>query len=173
MASTCSTIPSPLGESQSVVHNAPAGDKYDKGVYQAGQTLLSKYCTHYPRQHTLSHQIPPLCPTKFPGIISLDKSKSTRKQDAQFEGLQVNKYGERCEYLVHSAFTTLIKTTTPDPPILVVNNFSLDEYNQFHKISALKGELPGLKLKGVKTNGEHDMVVFVKDMGVVLIEIKP
>ena len=169
---TCSIQISSSTEPPEIVHNAAAGSKYG-GIHHAGQTLLSKYCTRYPRQHTLSHQLPPLSPTKFPGIISLNKDKSTQKQDAQFDGININKYGEKCEYLAHAAFTTLITRTTPDPPILAINNFSLDEYNKNLKMRALKRELPELNLKGVKTTGEHDMLVFVQNKGVVLVEIKP
>ena len=155
---------------QQVHHNAPAGQTYPS-IQEAGRSTLETYCNKYPNTPS-SHVLPNLFLTSFPDVIDNPQVTLTDKQKRQFDGFVGNLMGEREEYDVYIAFTSLARKS-PANPILVIWGLKFDSDNsRAIKRNALKQELPSIQLGPGEMSQEKDFIIFVRSCGVVFGEVK-
>ena len=155
-----------------IQHNAPAGKKY-ASIRDAGEQTLATYCDRYPQSHDrLSFIIPVLFQTNHPENVEEHPIGLSAADQNDHTGLKINIRGERGEYEVYKAFYSLVRSS-PIESILVLFGYDLDNKNGQHlKEHAITKELPGINLSRVNMRREHDFIVFVRYLGVVLCEGK-
>ena len=162
-------------------HNAPAGSQY-RSLLEAGRTTLE---LSYPgflegKCHAL---LPPILKNSLPEEIGLDSRIASNpyqlydtKQKRQLEGHSKRKMGEDLEVLVFQRFEQVLQ-----PSQFLWKGFTVSK----EKMYILERDHPDLKDKiqnfrekyDLNSNtasiyGEADMMVYVKDVGLVLIEVK-
>ena len=153
-------------------HYAPGGLKY-KSIQDAGEQTLAQYCDRYPQSpHRKSYILPVLFETIHPENVAQNTVGFSAADQGKFTGLDNNIRGERGEYEVYRVFYTLIRES-PNESLLALCGYKLDNDNsRYLKKHAIMAELPNIDLSGVHMRKEHDMVVFVRYLGVVLCEVK-
>ena len=171
-------------QTTSHIHNAPAGANY-KSVLDAGRTMLQQHYQGYleGKSHAL---LPPIFVNTYVEETAADGSiepgPNTNPKDKQLKGASINKRGEDFELLVFKYFERLLhdkdSSRFHDCHILW-KGFTIDRY----KMNALINDFPGVAPSVLKfrkkyttkkgsTFGECDMVVLVKDVGLIVVEIK-
>ena len=120
--------------------------------------------------------LPPAVDSKYPEerdttTDTIPKPRLTRREEGKYIGLRNNQRGEMGENRVYAAIHQYIHTNTADQ-FLVLKNLDLDNNNGKNiKANLLIHQLQ-TDLSQVDMRGEHDFVVVVKDVGVILLEVK-
>ena len=168
-----------------VTHNARAGTKYDS-LLDAGRTMLKEKYPGY--LQGISHAfIPPIFVNVYPEPVNVDgkikPGPNIDVNDKQLKGATINKMGEDLEALVFRRFEQVLHPMVIDSPFkdchLLWKGFTVVGY----KVDALLDGNPGLKqkiqefrkkytTKRAFSFGETDLVVLVKNVGLVVIEVK-
>ena len=167
------------------VHHAPSGTRY-QSILDAGLTMLRKQCNGF-LQGTSNTMLPPIFTTSLPEQVGVDGAiipgPSINPGDSKLKGVTNNKRGEDLEALVFRRFEQLLHPRLSDLPLqdcqilwqgLKINGF---------KVDALLADHPHLQqrildfrktftTKNATTFGEADIVVLVKNVGLVVLEIK-
>ena len=167
------------------VHNAPAGSRYSS-ILDAGRTILEEKCHGFLRGN--SHvMLPPILINVYPEQVGTDgcikPGPRTAEHDKQLKGATVNKLGEDFEVSVFRRFEQLLSPNLIDSSLqechILWRSFMISGY----KVDALLNEHPKLHQKVLdfrkkyttkkgRSFGECDMVVLIKNVGLVIIEIK-
>ena len=155
--------------------HAPAGQTYS-GIEEAGKCTLRDNANGFPNTDS-SSMLPPQFRTEYPdprdetGDIAKKIGPLNRRGCNTFVGKIANANAEDAEYAVFQVFEKIVNRDN-NPPLLVIRNFELDRHlsKPFHT-AVLSAELR-MNFNGVFTRGEFDTVVFIKNVGLLLIEIK-
>ena len=166
-------------------HNAPAGTTYNS-LLDAGRTMIrEKYPGFlYGTTHTL---LPPIFVNVYPEQIGEDgkilPGPGIGDNDKQLSGVILNKLGEDFEAVVFRRFEQILHSNVADSPFqdchMLWKGFTIPGY----KMDALLDENPEMELSIVQFRkkhttkrafslGEADIVVLVKNVGLVVIEVK-
>ena len=175
-------------QASTCIHHAPAG-RYNSLLDAGRSILLEKYPGFLEgSSHAL---IPPIFVNEHPEEVGLDgKIKAGTNAHAhikQFEGAVTNKFGKDFETLIYQRFEQVFHPTLVDSPYqdchilwkgLEVSTYKLHAFrNEYPKLEPrvldfLKNHTKKTKKKNAITLGEADIVVLVKNVGLVVIEVK-
>ena len=150
-----------------------------------GRSVVNNFCHGYP--HTTQNSfIPSWCPGGKGGNLGNKDSKDNQQlslggnepDEASEESDEIRRLSgkftndaEKTDAKVFDALLKLTKQTLNDP-ILIVKHLSLRSQRSSKLQTLLSNQnLPGLQSEQLVST-EYDVVVFVKDLGVVLIEIR-
>ena len=172
-------------QASSYIHNAPVGAQY-KSVWDAGRTMLQQHYQGF-LQGTSHAFLPPIFANTYVEEISADGSikpgSTINPKDSQLKGASINKKGEDFELRVFQRFEHILNSKDDDSVFqdchMLWKGFAIDSF----KVNALLKDHPLLQkeisqfrkkytTKRATTFGECDMVVLVKDIGLVVVEIK-
>ena len=152
----------------------PAGQNYES-INDAGKQTLLQYFDTFPNT-SHSFIVPPVFRTSYPE--SLDTPSKTierpprpltKEEENKYLGIVLNSQGEQAECRGFQVFEKLVKQSNHQPKI-IFQGFKPDT-TRFAKRTALENEL-GMSLNHLKMQAEYDFLVLVKDLGVVLVEVK-
>ena len=142
----------------------------------AGELILKTHCDDFPSASTKTNNLlPPYHLIKFPEYrdetthqIIPHSRGLVKKEPDQFRGILTGQSGELAENIVFNAIAEL-SCQSHIYPFLAMFNFNLDNDNQ-HSIrgNELRHELPTFPVS-IKTNIELDAVVFLRDLGAVVL----
>ena len=150
-----------------------------------GRSVVNNFCHGYP--HTTQNSfIPSWCPGGKGGNLGNKDNEDNQQlslggnepDEASEESSQIKRLSgkftndaEKTDAKVFDALLNLSKQTLNDP-ILIVKHLSLRSHRSSKLQTLLSNQnLPGLQSEHLVST-EYDAVVFVKDLGVVLIEIR-
>ena len=144
----------------------------------AGNDIIKNCCPGY-ETSTSSYILPPLFDSEYPEernphtlSIPLPSRHLTSSEYDRYTGICTNQRGEICENRVFTLFHQMTYSNSSDTFILL-RNLDLDNNNDNRvKENELIKELPYIDLSRVSMKGEHDFVMIIKDIGIVLIEVK-
>ena len=167
------------------IHNGPAGSRYNS-MLDAGYTMLQQNNANFLRG-TSNAMIPPIFVGSIPDQVGQDgciiPGPSIDPYDTKLVGATQRKRGEDFEALVFRKFEQMFHSKLSDTSLnhchilwqgLKINNFKVeallsDHPNLLPKVLDFKKKFT---TKNAKTYGEADIVVLVKDIGVIVLEIK-
>ena len=153
----------------SIIHHAPAGGKYSD-IREAGEKTLATFCDNFPVSQS-SFILPVLWETNHPENLKSEAEVSAADRPG-LQGLERNIHGERAEYQLYRVLNSHIRQFPADS-ILAMLSYRLDNDNSRNlKKKAIQKELPQINLKDVNTHREHDAIIIVRNIGVVLVEVK-
>ena len=151
------------------ISHAPAGSVYNS-IQHAGECILRDNADAYPNT-TSSTLLPPLFTSVHPeprdatGDILKTKRLLDSKEENAYRGIKTNAIAEEAEYGVFTAFERLISKDIT-PPLLILQSFDINRRTQI-----FDREMGG-NFKSIIRAGEFDAVVFVQNLGIVIIEVK-
>ena len=169
----------------SIIHKAPAGATY-KSLLDAGRTMLKEMYPGFVNgtSHAL---IPPIFVNEYPEQVGSDnkilRGPSTDVNNKQLLGAVTNKVGEDFETRVFRRFEQMLHPNVSDSPFkdchLLWKGLTIPEYKVDALIDedlAMREEIQKFRKKhstnGSSFLGEADIVVLVKNVGLVVVEIK-
>ena len=148
-------------------------------MYTAGDRIIAEYCTQYESTTTRSYMLPPAVSSNYPeerdpanDTIPKPRYSLTRREEGKYIGIRNNQRGELAENRVYDALHKFIYASTTDQ-FLVLKNLDLDNNNNMNiKENLLIHQLSHVNLTAVSMRGEHDFVIIVKHIGIILLESK-
>ena len=148
-------------------------------MYTAGDSIIKEYCTEYETAKSESYMLPPAVHSQYPeerdlatDTIPKPSYALSRGEEGKYIGLRNNQRGELGEQRVFDTLHQFIHASTEDQ-FLVLKNLDLDNNNNLNiKAKLLIHQLQTINLSTVDMQREHDFVIVVKHIGIILIEVK-
>ena len=150
---------------------------YHNSILQAGKEWLKDFCFQFPNGSKST-----IHPIIFDSKYKAARDKNNNipqnpclkaKDKGKVIGLSVNQYGEMAEHQTYRLFYELTTREYSANTYLILRSFALDcDNGEDIRRNTLEKELGSINLTGIPTNGESDFVMMVKDIGIILIEVK-
>ena len=95
-----------------------------------------------------------------------------KAEQDQYTGNTINQTGEIAEYKVFRMLHQLCNVKQNDQ-FIVLKNVDLDNNNDNSiKEDELRMELPTIDLSHINMNSEHDIMLIIRNVGIILLEVK-